>query len=179
MKPIKYKKYKNSLSAKETKVIGEIFLLAGRAEQFAVELTKTEFFSRSESIPAEYGIQREKVFKALNGILRDFEKNSRLHKLTNWRKPIQDLSVLLDQRDIIAHGIFQKGAVGTWEFVSAKNGHGIVADLQTLINLKESLERSTNMLLMMRAVIERSDLDVGPWAVQKSLQNASKRIKPN
>ncbi len=179
MKPIKYKKYKNSLSAKETKVIGEIFLLAGRAEQFAVELTKTEFYTRSESTPAEYGTQREKVFKALNAILRDFERNSRLHKLTNWRKPIQDLSTLLDQRDIIAHGILQKGATGSWEFISAKNGHGIVSDLQTLTNLKEALEASANTLLLMRAVIERSDSDTGAWAVQKSLQNTNKQIKLN
>ena len=179
MKKIKYKKYTNSLSAKQTKLIGEIFLLAGRVEEFAVDLSNTEFFTRKESLPAVYGSQRDKVIKSLNGILRDFEKNSRNHKLINWQKPIQDISNYLDKRDIIAHGILRKSVTGSWEFISAKNGNGVICDLTTLTGLKDSLEKSANLLLMMRAVIERSDSDYGQWAVEQSLQNIKKRLNSN
>lgn len=166
MSAIKYKKFEQKIEPLNLQIIGEIVVLANTLELLAVEVSKTDFYSSESYEPAEKGQDRAKVFKGLNHKLREFEKNSRLHKLIEWRKPVDEMQALLKVRDAIVHGELTAGADEIMEFVSHKDSFGVVATTKNLTQIRDSLLNKIDLLLKIIRAIEMHDEDSGDWAIR-------------
>ncbi|AIC46948.1 hypothetical protein [Rhodoluna lacicola] len=159
------KKFQLGLDVEQLRMVGEIVLLASSLEWLIAKASQIDFYSSKSHSPVDYGQQRVAIFKALNMKLKDFEENSRLHKLTNWRQLSGDMKRLLDVRDTVVHGSIDHSNPNFFQFINVKDGTSVSAEITSLEHLKNEIYAKVELLVTICEVLQKHDTDSGEWAV--------------
>lgn len=169
-------KFKLPLSDQQLLIIGEIAMLANFLEASVAQVTDVDFYTSNSHSPVDPGIDRGNLFKAFNLKLRDFEKHSRLHQLTNWQNLSGSMKEILDRRDTILHGEFDSTNSQKQYFVNRKDGTSVSAEVQDLESLKDLFIEKINLMKVISELISRHDLDMGKWAQEITKQKRKRYV---